>query len=333
MEFFMRIIDCHCDTLTALFYQQQKDKLGNLRENSFHFDLNKMAKGQYLLQNFAIFLDTKEQSHPMEECLNVIDYYYQQLEQSKDIIAPVYQFQDIIDNLANGKLSAMLTLEDGGILEGNLANLRNAYRLGIRMITLTWNYQNEIAGPSLFYDQKGQPNPYIRSTVGGLTSFGLEFVQEMERLGIIIDVSHLSDQGFFDVLHSTTKPFVASHSNSAAICPICRNLTDPMLKELGNRGGITGLNFCEDFILPKENPTAKELETALIQHARHIVDVAGIESLALGSDFDGIPGNTWLQDASHMELLYDSLHKNGFSESDLDKIFYQNVLRVYKDIL
>lgn len=331
----MRVIDCHCDTLTALFYQNEKNKNLSLRNNNLHLDLEKMSKSQYVLQNFAIFLDTKNIKYPFLECLKVIDFYYEQLKKNEDIISPAYCFQDIIDNMANEKLSAMLTLEDGGILEGSLSNLRNLYRLGVRMVTLTWNYENAIAGPGLFYDKEGTPNPYKRNTAGGLTDFGKEVVAEMEKLGIIIDVSHLSDQGFFDVLNHTKKPFIASHSNSASICPICRNLTDPMLKALGERGGITGLNFCEDFITENSslahNP--KELEEKLIAHAHHIVNVAGIEALALGSDFDGISGNAWLQDVSYMEYLYDSLQKSGFSPLDLDKIFYQNVLRIYQDIL
>ena len=331
----MRVIDCHCDTLTALFYQKEKNKNLSLRNNNLHLDLERMSKSQYVLQNFAIFLDTKHIKHHFFECLKVIDFYYEQLKENEDIISPAYCFQDIIDNMANEKLSAMLTLEDGEILEGSLSNLRNLYRLGVRMVTLTWNYENAIASPGLFYDKEGTPNPYKRNADGGLTDFGKEVVSEMEKLGIIIDVSHLSDQGFFDVLNHTKKPFIASHSNSASVCSICRNLTDPMLKALGARGGITGLNFCEDFITNNSslahNPN--ELEEKLIAHAHHIVNVAGIETLALGSDFDGIHGNAWLQDVSHMESLYYSLQKSGFSSSDLDKIFYQNVLRIYQDIL
>ena len=330
----MHVIDCHCDTITALFYQQQETKRPvSIRNNSLHLDLEKMGKSNYLLQNFAIFLDLKRVKHPMEECLSIIDFYYEQLNSNSDQIKPIFCFQDIIDNMADGKFSAMLTLEEGGILEGKLSNLRNLYRLGVRMMTLTWNYHNELGGAGLFYEKDGSPNPYKRNPSGGMTPFGLEVLLEMERLGMIIDVSHLSDQGFFDVLHNTKKPFVASHSNSNSICPICRNLTDDMLKALGERGGITGLNFCEDFISSEHGHSAFILQESLIAHAKHIVDKAGIDALALGSDFDGIEGNAWLKDASYFDRLYDALKAEGFHESELDKIFYKNVLRVYEEIL
>lgn len=330
----MPVIDCHCDTLTRFFYTNQTVP-SSLYKNNFHLDLERMGKSQYILQNFAIFLNLETIKHPMDECLSILDFYYEQLEKYKAYIAPVFSFEDIINHMADGKLSSMLTIEEGGILEGKISNLRNLYRLGIRMMTLTWNYDNEIAGPGLFYDEKKTPNPYKRNPSGGLTPFGFEVIEEMERLGMIIDVSHLSDQGFFDVLTHTQKPFVASHSNSNTICPICRNLTDEMIKVLGERGGFTGLNFCEDFITPNKslshNP--KELQEKLIAHAKHIVNVGGIDVLALGSDFDGIEGNAWLQDASCYPSFYDALKKSGFTESDLDKIFYKNVLRVYQEVL
>lgn len=331
----MQIIDCHCDTITELFYKRKQNASLSLKENELHLDLNRMVESGYLLQNFALFLNLQTTTHPMEEALSIIDFYYEQLKNHKDIIAPAFSFQDIIDNIASGKLSAMLTLEEGGILEGKLSNLRNLYRLGARMMTLTWNYENEIAGPGLFYDQKKTPNPYKRNQGGGLTSFGFEVIEEMEQLGMMIDVSHLSDQGFYDVLHHTKKPFVASHSNSNTICPICRNLTDDMIKALSERGGFTGLNFCADFITPNHNLShnIEELREKLIAHAKYIVNVGGIEVLALGSDFDGIDQNAWLKDASYYPFLYDTLKKNGFTESDLDKIFYKNVLRVYQEIL
>ncbi len=169
---------------------------------------------------------------------------------------------------------------------------------------------------------------------GGLTEKGKELVAEMENLGIIPDVSHLSDAGFYNVLAVTKKPFVASHSDARAVCPNVRNMTDDMIAKLSERGGVMGLNFCADFLeekpLGEENPGTI---AAVVRHAKHIVNVGGIDVLGLGSDYDGIPTHRELPGAQSMGRLWDAFHDAGFSEGELDKIFYGNVLRVYKDTL
>ena len=156
---------------------------------------------------------------------------------------------------------------------------------------------------------------------------------------MIVDVSHLSDKGFYDVLECAKKPFVASHSNARAVCPCARNLTDSMIRSLGERGGVMGLNYCVDFLLEAQCiPGGKEARiqailNAAVNHARHIVDVGGMEVLGLGSDFDGIDVNEALPGAQSVERLWDALHGAGFTQSQLDGIFSENVLRVYREIL
>ena len=175
---------------------------------------------------------------------------------------------------------------------------------------------------------------FTPNTSGGLTEKGREFVAEMERLGMIPDVSHLSDAGFYDVLEVTRKPFVASHSNARSVCRCTRNLSDEMIRRLAERGGCMGLNFCADFL--REVPVGEENPGTIgdiVRHARHIVSVGGMEVLGLGSDFDGIDTHAELPGVQAMDRLWDALHKAGFRESDIDKIFYENVLRVYRDIL
>lgn len=153
-------------------------------------------------------------------------------------------------------------------------------------------------------------------------------------MGMIVDVSHLSDAGFWDVYRNTTKPFVASHSNARAICPHVRNLTDEMIRALGERGGVTGLNFCSDFLasVPEGQENAGTIE-AVVRHAKHIVNVGGIDCLGLGSDFDGIPTHTELTGADKMPLLDAALEKGGFCASEREKIFSKNVLRLYRELL
>ena len=283
--------------------------------------------------------------NPLEAALVMADLYYQELQKNEDIIAPVFSYKDIEKNRADGKISAMLTLEEGAILKGSLANLRNFYRLGVRMIALTWNYDNEIGSPNLRFDGDGQPL-FTKRNEAGLTERGIEIIQEMERLGMLIDVSHLSDGGFWDILKYTKKPFVASHSNAASVCNVCRNLTDDMIRALADRGGITGLNFCTDF-LREPTPdtrtsmggtiTADTVPTSMIsdmvRHVRHITGVGGMECCALGSDFDGIENALEFGDASGIQMLADALVKDGFSAADVDKIFWQNALRVYREVL
>lgn len=329
----MKVIDMHCDTIGSIYETYKKEGVRKkLYENDLHLDICKMIQGDYLLQNFAMFVDLEETDRPFETAMEMIDLYYQELEENKEWIAPVYSFQDIVDNQANGKMSALLAIEEGEVLQGKLSYLRDFYRMGVRMLTLTWNYKNQLGYPNMTMED-GVPRMELRSAEG-LTSFGIEAVQEMERLGMIVDVSHLSDGGFWDVFHHTKGVFVASHSDAAAKQNICRNLKDDMLRALGERGGVCGLNFAQDFLIEKDaEKNAEEIMDSLVDHVCHMVRVGGIEVCALGSDFDGIPGNIALPDASYLPRLADMLAKKGFHESEIEKIFYRNVLRVYRDVL
>lgn len=319
----MRIVDMHCDTISELL-ARRGERGECLRENSGHIDLMKLRKSGYLLQNFALYVDKMKCADPWEKVQELYLLYKEEMGKNKDMIAPVYGFADIGKNASQGLISALLTVEEGGVCKGEIEKLCKLYEQGVRMMTLTWNYPNEI----------GFPNLNTPDTENGLTGKGFEFVSKMEDLGMIVDVSHLSDAGFYDVLSCTTKPFVASHSNARSVCPCVRNMTDDMIRKLSERGGVMGLNFYADFLtlMPAgvHNPGTI---SAIVEHAKHIVKVGGIEVLGLGSDFDGIATHEELPDAGKMHLLHDALLRGGFSESDLDKIFSRNVLRVYKEVL
>lgn len=348
----MRIVDMHCDTISALLERKRAGKEADLRENDCHIDLNRMKKGGYLLQNFALFVELGGCEDPWREVQELYALYSQEMEKNRDEIAPVLSFEDIEKNRAAGRMSALLTVEEGGVCGGDLEKLRTLYEQGVRMMTLTWNYPNELGYPNLDGRRKERMKSLEKKEAAlereqavaaylntpneteGLTERGTIFVQEMERLGMIVDVSHLSDAGFYDVLAHTKKPFVASHSNARALCPCVRNLTDDMIRRLAERGGVTGLNFCADFLtqVPAgcENPGTVQ---AVVDHARHIVKVGGLECLGLGSDFDGIDTHAELTGADRMERLVSALKKGGFSEGQLDKILGGNVLRVYREVL
>ena len=333
----------HCDTISRLLNLQDEGSKETLRQNTGHLDLLRMKQGDYLLQNFALFVELDRDQDPWKRVCRLYEFYRGELEKNGDLIGPVLRFSDIEKNTASGKMSAMLTVEEGAVCGGDLQKLKKLYDMGVRMLTLTWNFPNELGSPN-FDRELGKHARESQSAFeayfhtpdekNGLTERGREFVAEMERLGMIPDVSHLSDAGFYDVLEVTKKPFVASHSDARAVSPCVRNLTDDMIRKLAERGGVMGLNYCADFLeevsLGEKNPGTIE---AVVRHAKHIAKVGGIEVLGLGSDFDGIDTHEELPGAQSMEKLWDELHKAGFTERQLDKIFYGNVLRVYCDVL
>ncbi len=330
----MQIVDMHCDTISRLLETGE-----TLRENTGHLDLEKMRKGRYLLQNFALFVNQKKTGDPWQAFEKLYEVYERELLANADILAPVLSYEDIAGNRTAGKLSALLTVEEGAVCGGSFEKLEELYRRGVRMMTLTWNYPNELGFPA-FLSLKGEEGetgtPWWRrpQTEKGLTGTGLEFVDRMQQLGMIVDVSHLSDAGFYQVLRRAKKPFVASHSNARAVSPWVRNMTDDMIRSLAECGGVMGLNFCADFLTEVPagtfNPGTME---AVADHAKHIAQVGGIEVLGLGSDFDGIDTNAGIPDAACMPALAELFHARGFTYGEVDKILGENVLRLYRDCL
>lgn len=171
-------------------------------------------------------------------------------------------------------------------------------------------------------------------TEHGLTDTGIAFVEEMERLGMVIDISHLNDAGIWDVFRHTGKPLVASHSNARAIASHPRNLTDHMIRTLAGRGGVMGINYCTAFLRdfgPGEEPVSRISD--MVMHMKHIRNIGGIGCIGLGSDFDGISGTLEMRDAGRLPMLADAMEKEGFTASEIEAVFYKNVLRVYKEVL
>lgn len=316
----MYIVDMHCDTLLSL------DENTHLRNNNLDIDLTRMKQSNYLLQNFAIFTNYDKVKDRVPYVLKNINKFYKEIEANKDLIKQVFSYKDIEENKL---MSAMLTLEEGDVVNNDLDILELYYRLGVRMIALTWNFKNSIGSPNF------TPNPdryqMLRTlnTIDGLTPFGKEYVKKCNELGIIIDVSHLGDKGFKDVLELSTKPIVASHSNARAICDVARNLSDEMILKLHKNNGVMGMNFCEDFISNDSNGTVENI----IKHIDHIKELGCIDNIGLGSDFDGIKKRNEMSDCSQMYMLIDALKEHGYSNEEIEKICYKNVLRVYKEVL
>lgn len=321
----MKVVDMHCDTIGELWKAEKAGKPISLRSNSLHIDLEKMQKGDYLLQNFAMFVFLGREKDPLVNVLEMIDVYNRAMAENADIIGPVLNYEDIEKNRAAGKLSGMLTIEEGAVLKGNPYVVRTLYQLGVRMLTLTWNFENEIGYPNTIVKAKD----YDPSRHYGLKPEGIEIVREMNRVGMIVDVSHLGDDGFWDVVKYCDGPFVASHSNARAVCNHTRNMTDDMIRALADKGGVMGLNFCGDFL----NPNGKSRVEDMVRHAKHIINVGGSDILGLGTDYDGIDGDLELDHCDKMPLLAQEMEHQGFSTQQIEKIFHGNVLRLYREVL
>ncbi len=330
----MKVVDMHCDTISELLHAKERGEAASILENHLDIDLFKMKKGDYLLQNFAMFVHLGKTKDPFHYAMKLIDLFYTELEPYSDQIGIVKSYQDIEKNRKEGKMSALLTLEEGGICKGDLAALRDFYRLGARMMTITWNFPNELGFPN-GKDESVMPPKVIPDTVHGLTETGISFVQEMERIGMIIDISHLNDAGIWDVFHYTKKPLVASHSNARALAGHPRNLTDEMLCTLADRGGVAGINYFDAFVRDRVPGQTQFMTTCkdLVAHMKHMKQVGGIGCIGLGSDFDGFDTPVEMKDCSGMQLLADEMSREGFTTGEIEAVFSENVLRVYKELL
>jgi len=220
--------------------------------------------------------------------------------------------------LTGDRVGVMLTVEGGEALGGDPAVLRMLYRLGVRMLGLTWNGRNELA------DGVGE-----RDTGGGLTALGQEVVREMDRLGMAVDISHLAEAGFWQVLQVGNRPPLASHANCAALCPHPRNLTDEQVKALGQKGGMVCLTFVPDFVDP-DNPTLERL----VDHVVHASGLVGPGCVGLGSDFDGIEETIrGLESPACFPALATTLLNRGFTEEDVRGIMGENLVRYLGRVL
>ena len=323
------IFDLHCDTIWKISNAKEKGERIRLKKSYLQVDEEKLLKGDYFAQCFAVYIPN-QYANPYERCLRDVEIYQEEIQKSQ-VLAPVYRYSDFENNKKNGKISAVLTMEDGCPIGENFDNLYTLQRKGVRMICLLHNLVNPIGNPNFGrYIMDGSPDPKTPNITSGLTEFGRALVQEMNKLGIVIDVSHLSDKGFLDVIELSSRPIIASHSNARAVCGHIRNLTDEMLYKLAGNDGIIGINYAKQFMHDNQELGRNTLECAL-EHIRYIKRKIGVEHIALGSDFDGIDPDIELADASNMNMLIAALEKAGFTSEEIEKITYKNALRVFKE--
>lgn len=330
----MRFIDMHCDALMKTVLQKPPANL--FRDERNHVDFHRMRSGEMLAQFFAIYLPREHEyitafGCPMDDheyirqaMLNL----HQALEEHADLIAFADSAEDLEKNVASGRMSAFLSMEDGRSVSGSFDRLRDYRNMGIRLLGLIWNDENCFGFPN-------SEDPEVMRR--GLKNFGKEAVTAMNEIGMIIDVSHLSDGGFEDVAEISDKPFVASHSNCRALTPHRRNLTDSMIRVLAEKGGVMGLNFNPPFLGfeadGKDGRFSKSRIEDMIRHLEHLKNIGGEDVTALGSDFDGMEGDLEIAGSDQMPLLADALQKAGWTAKQIDKFSHENVLRVLRDTI
>lgn len=316
----MLIIDTHNDALLEL-----KEPLKGLTVETNHISLKKMRAGGINMMTFAAFSSQPERYGSMLHMgAKGIDDFYTLMLVHRDDMMKILCPEDLKEAQNCGKIGAMLSVEGGDVLEGDLHILRLWYRLGVRMFGLCWSRSNEIAACCL------EENDF------GLTEFGREVVRECDRLGMMIDLSHASDRAFWETAELSSAAPCASHSCARALCPDQpRDLTDEMLAELGRRGGYVGVNFCHNFLVGggyDEDHLASMDD--VVRHIEYMVEKAGMGCVGLGSDFDGISRvPRGLEDCSKLPDLADALLRRNWREEDVRGVMGENFLRYWKSVV
>jgi membrane dipeptidase len=355
------LVDTHNDCLTACI--EKKVSLDTDLTGINHSDLARFKKGGVDYQLFSVWCDG-EKAKPYEWAMREMDSLYAVAARNPDKMVIAKSWKEIQKSLKEGKLVAQFGVEGGHMIDSDLQKLETFYNRGVRYMTLTWN--NSPGWASSHADEK---NPNYKGQKG-LTSFGKQVVQRMNQLGMIVDVSHVGEATFWDVIKTTTKPIIASHSNAYSICPVSRNLKDEQILAIGKNGGAIHLNFFSGFVdvdffqkdaafrknhaaeidsliasgmqteyaftvisdkYPRESDAIKPDLEELMKHFDHIVKLVGVDHVGLGSDFDGInSAPKQLKTVLDYPLFTQALIARGFSDKDISKVLGGNFLRVYK---
>ena len=309
------VFDFHCDTAFVLL-GDDLNQTGSLRKNNGHIDLERAVKLGGYAQCFACFTtDIPELVHGISPIVlfeRELATIQREVDKNCDLISIAYSVEEIEENRANGKMSAILTLEGTAGIDYNPALLEDLWAIGFRVTSLGWNEKNPLTGSNV--------------TGGGLTDLGREYVKEAQRLGMRIDVSHISDEGFWDIMKITEAPILATHSNSRAVHNHSRNLTDDMFRAIRETGGVAGYNACRDFT--GENPN---LDT-VCDHILHFMELdPNGKHIALGGDLDGVEAMPdGFEGVQSYPALARKLLDRGLTEENVMDIFWNNAIRVMK---
>ena len=315
----MFICDCHCDTLTELY-----NKNASLYENEQHFDIKRQIALGGGLQFCAIYVPTEVFRYQggLRYTMCLLDKYNQEIKKLHENGIDVLQVRTAEDagNVLKHKAATLLAIEEGGAIDGSLEALRCLYELGVRAMTLTWSNRNDIA------DGINE-----EATGSGLTLFGKQVVTEMNRLGMLVDISHISTAGFWSVIETSTKPIIATHSNAKSLCSHPRNLNDEQIKALAQNGGLAGITFAGQFL---EEDWRNACIESVYKHIDYMLNLIGNDDhIGFGSDFDGISHPPYnIQGVQDYKPLIEYLSKY-YSDETINKITYQNVINLLQKVL
>ncbi len=354
--------DLHVDTLQRVL-DENVDL--SIPSKSGHLDIPRMRQGGIAVQFFSIWVNPKQfqREKAVERAWNLINALQKQITLHMDKLQLAVCPSDVEQAIKTGRIAAGMGIEGGHAINGQIDLLEAFFQAGVRYMTLTWSNSNEICGAST---DEGRSQ--------GLTEFGHSIVKLMNKLGMMIDISHVSDKAFYDVLEITEHPAIASHSNLRRICSHPRNLTDDMLRALAKRGGVCCINFYPAFLdddyYRVNSSLSKNLSEALshvrklyakddkkriqaesqvcamefgklpkvnykkvVDHIEQAVEIAGINHVGLGSDYDGIGAvPVGLEDISKIQIIAEELSRRGFDDNSIEKIFFTNVLRVFSAV-
>lgn len=305
----MNFFDLHCDTL----YEICKKNEG-LYDNSCHVSLKKSENINKYIGCFAIWMPDEYRG---KEAVGFFDKVYEKFVSEKEKnVSRIELIENPIDmeGLPKEKRGVILTVEGGAALGGDLERVGYLKKCGVRAMTLTWNGENEIGGGS------GERNPI------GITEFGIKVVKEMEKQGIIVDVSHAGEKLFYDVSDVSKRPFMATHSNSYSVCSHRRNLKDKQFQTIRDRGGIVGVTFCNKFLNSDTDASISDI----MRHIEHFLSLDGENTVAIGSDFDGTDVPDELKGIESMGVLYEYMLRCNYSEELVRNIFYKNAYNFFR---
>ena len=305
MDFF----DLHCDTTT---YAMKRERDFTDERLAIHFPIPQELCRH--TQCFAIFTpDSYRGTDAVEYYNKALQYFQDQCEKFSDYLEPVKEFRDIDQITQKGKTAAILTVEGGCVIDGSLERLHKISEDGVKMMTLTWNGENEIGF--------GAPTPEK-----GLKPFGFDVIKEMERIGMTIDIAHLSDQGIDDVFKTVNGTLVSSHSNLRSCCNHHRNLTEEQFTEIVHRRGLVGINFYKAFLNDEED---KATLNDVVRHIERMLELGGEDTICMGSDYDGCDVVDGIKTLNDIGNLHRKLKESGFSEAILSKLFWGNAYRFF----
>ena len=311
------VFDLHCDTALALL-GETRNEAGSLKKNKLHIDLERASQLEAYCQCFACFTTPMMQEwnklSPIVVFERELATIQREVDKHKRLMSIAYSMADVEANREKGKMSAILTIEGPAGFDFDPALLENLHQIGFRITSLGWNEQNVLTGSNV--------------TGGGLTDQGREYVREAQRLGMLVDVSHISDEGFWDIMEQTQAPVLATHSNSRALCGHSRNLTDDMFRAICRTGGVAGINQYADFL--GESPT---LDT-VCDHIFHFMELDPTgKHIALGGDLDGCEQlSQGFEGIQSYPALARRLLERGLGEETIRDIFWNNALNVLSSV-